>query len=112
MRQGIVQQALHVTRRAGPVMSIGTRDHLPELNPRIRPGLSLIAITKVIRSLRTVKHQELSEFIFTFQYVPQRRTQWRNSGSHRNKHQIAPFYFIYLKPTRSEERRVGTECRS
>jgi len=70
-----------------------------KLNSRIRPGLSLIAITKVIRSLRTVKHHELSEFIFTFQYVPQRRSQWCNSGSHRNKNQIASFYFIDPKPT-------------
>src|SRR6185436_10854226 len=79
-------------------MPIRTRNHLAELNTRILPSLCLIAITKVVRSSHTVKHHELSEFILTFQNMPQRRPQRRNTSSHRNKNQIPPFYFINPEP--------------
>src|SRR6185436_19909398 len=40
------------------------------------------------------KHHELSKFTLTIQNMPQRRTQRRNPGTHRDKNQITSFHFV------------------
>ena len=78
-------------------MTIRSRNHLAKFDTRSFPVVSFVAITKVVRRARAVKHDQLSKLIFMVQHMTQRRTQRRNSGSHRYKNQVASLHFVELE---------------
>ena len=79
-------------------MPVGSRNYLTKFDARIFPIFSLIAITKIVRRTRAIKHHKLAEVVFKSQHMTQRRTQRCNSRAHRNKNQITPFNFVELEP--------------
>src|SRR6185369_4249963 len=79
-------------------MPIRTRNHLAQLNAMLTPVVSLVAITKVVRRARAIKHHELPKLLFSFQHMTQCRTQWCDACSHRDKDEITTFDRIEFEP--------------
>src|SRR5215204_474579 len=78
-------------------MPVRTRDYLAQLHTRIFPGVSLVAITKIVGRARAVKHYELPKLIFALQHMTQGRTQRRDTGSHRYKNEISALHHIDIE---------------
>src|SRR6185437_8674569 len=78
-------------------MPVRTRDHLAQLDAVVTPVVSLIAITKVVRRARTIKHDQLPKLLFSSQHVTQCRTQRRNTSSHRDEDKITTFHLIEIE---------------
>lgn len=88
-------------------MPIRTRDYLSQFHPRIFPSLRLVAITKVIRRPRPIKHDKLPKLVFTFQHMSQSRAQRRYSGTHRHENKIPPFHFVEFEPVSGDPNQLN-----
>src|ERR1700732_1343692 len=93
----MIQKRLHVAGWTRPIMSVGSRDDLTQLDACVFPALRFIAITKRIRRARAVKHDQLTKVLLAIQDVPQSRTQRRDARAHRNQNQIVAAMTIRIE---------------
>src|SRR6266705_242166 len=78
-------------------MPVWPRDHLSQFNSCFFPLFSFIAITKIVRRARSIKHDEPAKIVLALEHMSQCGTQWRDTRTHRYKNQIPSLLFGQIK---------------